>query len=335
MFTATRTTTMKAITHDSYGGPEQLRLVQRAAPQPADDEVLLKVAAAGLDRGTWHLMHGLPYIIRPAFGLRAPRQPIPGLDVAGTVVAVGADVTNLAVGDSVFGFAKGSFAEYAVADPNKLAPMPSGLEPAAAAALGVSGLTALGAVYDKAHVKAGQRVLITGASGGVGSYAVQLAADLGAEVTGVCSASKAEFVRSLGATRVLDYTAGPISAEQPFDVIIDIAGLTSVRQLRALLTKTGTIVMVGGEGDNRWTSGFGRTLRAAMLSPFIKQNITMFLSSERSEDLVRLAALVERGAATPRLDRVLPLAEAPTAMELLEQGHIRGKIALTTDSSLN
>ena len=328
MLTTIETTTMRAITQANYGGAEQMLLAQRSVPQPKDDEVLLEVAAAGLDRGTWHLMHGLPYIIRPAFGMRGPRQPVPGLDVAGTVAAVGAKVTDFAVGDAVFGFAKGSFAEYAVADPGKLALMPAGIEPTAAAALGVSGLTALGAVHDKSQVKAGQRVLITGASGGVGSYAVQMATALGAEVTGVCSGSKSGFVRSLGATQVLDYTAGPITADQPFDVIIDIAGLTKVRQLRKLLTKTGTIVMVGGEGDNRWTSGFGRTVRAALISPFIKQNIVMFLASERHEDLVRLAELVEQGAVTPQLDQVLPLEQAPAAMELLETGQIRGKVAL-------
>ena len=332
MLTTIETTTMRAITQANYGGAEQMLLAQRSVPQPKDDEVLLEVAAAGLDRGTWHLMHGLPYIIRPAFGMRGPRQPVPGLDVAGTVAAVGAKVTDFAVGDAVFGFAKGSFAEYAVADPGKLALMPAGIEPTAAAALGVSGLTALGAVHDKSQVKAGQRVLITGASGGVGSYAVQMATALGAEVTGVCSGSKSGFVRSLGATQVLDYTAGPITADQPFDVIIDIAGLTKVRQLRKLLTKTGTIVMVGGEGDNRWTSGFGRTVRAALISPFIKQNIVMFLASERHEDLVRLAELVEQGAVTPQLDQVLPLEQAPAAMELLETGQIRGKVALVVGS---
>ena len=332
MLTTIETTNMRAITQENYGGAEQMQLMQRSVPQPKDDEVLLAVAAAGLDRGTWHLMHGLPYIIRPAFGMRSPRQPVPGLDVAGMVAAVGAKVTDFAVGDAVFGFAKGSFAEYAVADPGKLALMPAGIEPTAAAALGVSGLTALGAVHDKAQVKAGQRVLITGASGGVGSYAVQMAAALGAEVTGVCSGSKADFVRSLGATQVLDYTAGPITADQPFDVIIDIAGLTKVRQLRKLLTKTGTIVMVGGEGDNRWTSGFGRTVRAALISPFIKQNIVMFLASERHEDLVRLAELVEQGAVTPQLDQVLPLEQAPAAMELLEKGQIRGKVALAVQN---
>ncbi len=332
MLTTIETTTMRAITQENYGGAEQMQLMQRSVPQPKDNEVLLEVAAAGLDRGTWHLMHGLPYIIRPAFGMRGPRQPVPGLDVAGTVAAVGAKVTDFAAGDAVFGFAKGSFAEYAVADPGKLALMPAGIEPTAAAALGVSGLTALGAVHDKAQVKAGQRVLITGASGGVGSYAVQMAAALGAEVTGVCSGSKSGFVRSLGATRVLDYTAGPITADQPFDVIIDIAGLTKVRQLRKLLTKTGTIVMVGGEGDNRWTSGFGRTVRAALISPFIKQNIVMFLASERHEDLVRLAELVEQGVVTPQLDQVLPLEQAPAAMELLEKGQVHGKVALAVQN---
>ena len=328
MLTETDTTTMKAIAQEHYGGTEQLQLVQRPVPQPQEGEVLLEVAAAGMDRGTWHMMRGLPYIIRPAFGIRAPRQPIPGLDVAGVVVAVGAEVSDFAVGDAVFGFAKGSFAEYAIADPGKLAMMPTGVDSAAAAALGVSGLTALGAVYDKGQVSAGQRVLITGASGGVGSYAVQMAADLGAEVTGVCSGDKSDFMTSLGATHVWDYTRGPIAATQPFDVIIDIAGMTPVRQLRKILTKTGTIVMVGGEGDNRWTSGFGRTIRATFLSLFIRQNIVMFLASERHEDLVRLAKLVESGAVKTPIDRVLPLEEAPAAMELLEEGRIRGKVAL-------
>ncbi len=331
---ATTTEVMKAVVQDTYGDASVLQIAERSIPTPKDDQVLIKVEAAGLDRGTWHLMHGIPYIIRPAFGFTRPRQPVPGRDVAGRVAAVGSAVTEFAVGDAVFGIAPGSFAEFAVTEADKLLYLPEGLPFVEAAALGISGLTALGAVVDKAQVKAGQRVLITGAAGGVGSYAVQIAAGTGAHVTGVCSGSKSEYVSGLGADHTVDYTRDPITATNaPYDVIIEIAGMTPVKELRKVLTPTGTIVFVGGEGTNKLTSGFGRTMWAAAKSPFIKQNLTMMLASESATDLARLLELVVDGVVRVPIDSVYPLDEASAAMHRLESGAPCGKIGIAIEGS--
>lgn len=321
--------TMSAIVQRAYGGPEVLEPGELAVPEVAADEVLVEVHAAGMDRGTWHVMTGLPRMVRPVFGLRRPKQPVPGLDVAGTVVSVGAEVTRFAVGDEVFGVAQGSFAQYAAAKEAKLAPKPPSTTWEQAAIVPISGLTAIQAVHT-AEVRPGQRVLVLGASGGVGSYAVQVAKADGAEVTGVASGPKLDFVRSLGADHVVDHTReDPLAEADRYDVIIDIAGRPSLGRLRRSLTRDGRAVIVGGEGGGSITGGFGRSVRAALLSPFVRQTLTMFVSKERHEELLELAELIEAGQVTPPVDRSYPLAEAADAMRHLEGGGVRGKVAIT------
>lgn len=327
-------TTMRAITQDAYGNAEVLREDQVAVPGIEDDEVLLRVHAAGLDRGTWHLMSGRPRLIRIlGFGLRRPKQRVPGIDVAGTVVALGPAVTDLAVGDRVFGIARGSFAEYAAAKATKLAPMPSTLTAEQAAVVPISGLTALQAVCDTGRVQAGQRVLVLGASGGVGSYAVQIAKACGAEVTGVCSTAKLDLVRGLGADHVLDHTRDDFAdGTHRYDLIIDLGGNPPLSRLRRALTPTGTAVVVGGEEGGSWTGGFGRTLRAPLLSLFVRQRLAMFMCAERGSDLARLTALIEDGSVTPALHRTYALSEVPGAMRDLVGGHVRGKVAIRVNA---
>ena len=281
--------TMQAIVHDVYGSADVLRLARITPPEIADHQVLLRVRAAGLDRGTWHFMSGLPYLGRLAFGIRRPKNPVLGRDVAGTVVAVGSAVTRFAVGDEVFGIAPGAFAEYAAAREDKLARKPANATFEQAAAVPVSALTALQALTDVGRVQPGQKVLITGASGGVGSYAVQLAKAFGAEVTGVCSTAKVDLVRSLGADHVVDRTREDFAdGAHRYDLILDIAGNPTLSRLRRALTPTGTAVIVGGEEGGSWTGGLDRQLRAMVLSWFVRQRLTSFLSRERAADLERL-----------------------------------------------
>ena len=270
---------MRAIVQDGYGSADVLGLARIPRPTPGANEVLLQVHAAGLDRGQWHLMTGRPYLVRPVAGVRGPRNPVMGLDVAGTVVAAGSAVTRFAAGDEVFGFGRGTFAEYAVARENKLASKPANASFEQAAVVPVSGVTALLALTDAGHVKQGQKVLITGASGGVGSYAVQLAAAFGAEVTGVCSTAKTGLVQSLGAAHVIDYTQDDFAdSGHRYDLIIDIAGNPSLSRLRSALTPAGTAVLTGGEDGGNWT-GMGRQFRALALSPFLRQRLTMVTPS--------------------------------------------------------
>jgi NADPH:quinone reductase-like Zn-dependent oxidoreductase len=328
------TTSMHAIVQTSYGGADQFVLGVVSRPAIGADEVLIEVAAAGLDRGTWHLMAGLPYVMRLGFGLRRPKSPVPGLDVAGTVVAVGNEVTRFALGDEVFGIGRGAFAEYAVATENKLARMPSNLTFDEAAAVPVSGLTALQAVRDVARIEAGQQVLIVGASGGVGSFAVQVAAAQGAHVTGVCSTSKVDLVRSLGAEAVIDYRAESFAERgEMYDVILDIGGNTPLSRLRRVLASDGTLVIVGGEEGGRWIGGVDRQIRAMALSPFVGQRLTSFISKERGTDLDVLRALIEAGTITPVVERTYPLSEAPEAMRQLENGEARGKLVIAIRST--
>jgi NADPH:quinone reductase-like Zn-dependent oxidoreductase len=321
--------TMRAIVQDGYGSADVLRSAQIARPAIGGAEVLLRVHAAGLDRGTWHLMAGRPYLVRLAVGLRGPRKPVPGLDVAGTVVAVGPDVTRFSVGDEVFGFGQGSFAEYAAARESKLAAKPANASFEQAAAVPVSAVTALLALTDVGQVTAGQKVLITGASGGVGSYAVQLAKAFGAEVTGVCSASKMDLVRSLGASHVLDYTQDDFAdGTRRYDLIVDIAGNPSLSRLRRALTPTGTAVIVGGEDSGNWT-GMGRQLRALARSPFLRQRLAIVTPRQRSADLDRLTSLIEAGTVTPSIGATYPLDQVPQALRYLEAGQARGKVVIT------
>ena len=323
-------TTHRAIVQDRYGDAGVLRLAEIAVPRPGKGEVLLRVHAAGLDRGTWHLMTGKPYLLRLAFGLRGPRNPVLGLDVSGTVIATGSRVTKFAVGDEVYGIGRGSFAEYAVARTDKLAPKPTTLSFAQAAVVPISGGTALQALTDRGHLEPGQRVLVIGASGGVGSYAVQIAKALGAEVTGVASAAKADLVRSLGADHVIDYTREDFAdTADRYDLVLDIAGNPRLRRLRQALSPTGTAVIVGGENGGNLTGGMSRNLRALALSPFVSQRLTGLVSKERASDLDRLTGLIDAGQVTPRIDRTYPLDEAAEAMRRLAAGQVRGKVAIT------
>ena len=322
---------MKAIVHDVYGSADVLQLRDVDRPEIADDEVLVRVHAAGVDRGAWHVMTGLPYPIRLAgYGLRAPKNPVLGMDLAGVVEAVGSDVSRFRPGDEVFGVGKGSYAEYAPALESKLAPKPANLGFEQAAVVAVSGLTALQGLRDHGQLRPGQSVLIIGASGGVGTYAVQLAKAFGAEVTGVCSTAKVDMVRSIGADHVIDYTQDDFAqGERRYDLILDIGGNASLSRLRRALTPKGTLVIAGGETGGRWLGGSDRQIRALVLSRFVSQRLGTFISRENHEDMVVLKELIEAGQVTPVIDRSYPLSEVPEAIRYLEQGHARGKVVIT------
>jgi NADPH:quinone reductase-like Zn-dependent oxidoreductase len=321
---------MRAIVQDTYGSADVLRLAHIARPAPGNGEALVRVHAAGLDRGTWHLMTGRPYLQRLVLGYRGPKNPVSGRDVAGTVVAVGPAVTAFAVGDEVYGIGRGSFAEYTVARTDKLARKPATITFEQAAVVPVSAMTALRALTDVGRVKAGQHVLITGASGGVGSYAIQLAKAFGADVTGACSTSKMDLVRSLGADHVIDYTRDDFAhGDTRYDLILDIAGNPTISRLRRALTPTGTAVLVGGEEGGDLTGGMNRQLAALATSPFVRQRLTMSVPKESATDLNRLTELIEAGKVVPSVDRIYPLDQAPQAMRHLEAGNVRGKVAIT------
>ncbi|MGZ4533989.1 MAG: NAD(P)-dependent alcohol dehydrogenase, partial [Nocardioidaceae bacterium] len=313
-----------------YGGPDTLELREVPAPAPGRGEVLVRVRAVGIDRGTWHLMHGLPLLVRLGLGFRGPRQPTPGRALAGVVEAVGEGVTRFAVGDEVFGTASGSLAELVVASEGRLARKPGSLTFAEAAAVPISAQTALQGLRNIGRVEAGQAVLVIGASGGVGSYAVQLAKAFGAEVTAVCSTGKADLVRSLGADHVIDYTRSDIAeGGRRYDLVLDIAGSRHVAELRRVLTDRGTLVIVGGEGGGRVFGGLERQLGAAVLSPFVRHRLTMFVASENGADLETLTALVDRGAVRPAVDQVFSFESAADAIRRFESGQARGKVVVT------
>lgn len=313
---------MKAIVQEQYGS---FGLADLDRPTPRDNELLVRVRAAGVDPGVWHLTAGLPYLVRLGTGLRRPRNPVPGMDVAGVVEAVGKDVSGFAVGDEVFGVCAGAFAEYARARADQCAPKPANLTFEQAAVVAVSGSTALLAC-DTGRVRAGQEVLVIGAGGGVGSYAVQLARAAGARVTGVCSAAKAELVRSLGAAHVIDYTREDLTGR--YDVVVDTAGNRPLARLRRLLTDRGTLVIIGGEGGGRWLGGLGRSARALLLTPFLRHRLRAPISMIRAEHLRRLREAVEAGDLTPVVDRTYPLAEAADAVRHVHGGHATGKVVL-------
>lgn len=321
--------TMRAIVQNSYGGVETWRTGEIAVPQIADKQVLVKIAAAGLDRGTWHVMTGQPYLGRLAFGIRKPKYPVPGRDLAGTVVAVGSSVTRFVVGDAVFGIGIGSFSEYAAASEDKLARIPANLTSEQAAVVPISGLTAIHALRDAGRLQKDQEVLVVGASGGVGSFAVQLAKAFGANVTGVCRTDKVEFVRTLGADRVVDYTQNDFAdGTQLFDLVVDIGGSSPLSRLRRALIAKGTLVIVGGEDGGKLT-GMGRQVRALILSPFISQRLTMLVPKENYSDLERLAEFIEVGAVTPSVDGEYALEQAADAMGQLVAGKVQGKLVIT------
>jgi NADPH:quinone reductase-like Zn-dependent oxidoreductase len=329
--------TMAAIVQDEYGPePEAvLRLGRIDSPTIGADEVLVRVHAASVDRGTWHVMAGLPYPIRLAgFGFRKPKSANPGRSLAGVIEAIGTDVAGFNPGDAVFGIAVGSFAEYAAVGTNKLAPKPANLSFEQAAAVPISGLTALQAVRDHGRVKAGQSVLIVGASGGVGTFTVQIAKAFDAEVTGVCSTAKLDTVRALGADHVIDYTHEDFTdSTSRYDVILDIGGNRRLSHLRRALTPRGRLVIVGGETDGRWLGGSDRQLRALALSPFISQKLGTFVASENAEDLIVLRDLIEAGKLAPAIDRTYPLSEVPAALRYLLDGHAQGKVVISPVST--
>lgn len=322
---------MKAIVQDTYGSTDVLELKDIDKPEIGDDDVLVRVRAAGVDPGVWHLMTGLPYLIRiMGFGLRAPKARVRGMDVAGQVEAVGRNVTRFRAGDEVFGTCGGSFAEYACAGEEKFAPKPANVTFEQAAAVPISGFTALQGLRDKGKVQVGQRVLIIGAAGGVGTFAVQLAKAFGADVTGVCGTTKEDTVRSIGADHVIDYTRDDFARTgRRYDVILDTAGNRPLSHLRRALTPRGTLVIVGGEGGDRWIGGTDRLIRALVLSPFVRHKLRTFVSVERKEDLLFLKEFIEAGKVTPVIDRTYPLSEVPEAIRYLEEGHARGKVVIT------
>jgi NADPH:quinone reductase-like Zn-dependent oxidoreductase len=322
---------MPAIVRSEYGSADVLSLAEIDRPSIGPSDVLVEVRAAGLDRGTWHIMAGLPYAIRLAgYGVRAPKNPVLGSDVAGVVAAVGDDVTRFQAGDDVFGIGRGSFAEYTAAAEDKLARKPSALTFEQAAAVPISGLTALRGLCDVGRLQAGQHVLVIGASGGVGTHAVQIAKALGAEVTGVCSTSKVDLVGSIGADHVLDYTREDFAAGgTTYDLILDIGGNASLARLRRALTPRGTLVIAGGEKPGRWLAGADRQLRALALSPFLGQRLTTFVCKEHFSGLARLSTVIDDGRLVPVIERSFALADVPEAMRHLVSGHARGKLVIT------
>jgi NADPH:quinone reductase-like Zn-dependent oxidoreductase len=321
---------MRAIVQEAYGSADVLHLASIGRPAIGEKEVLVRVHAAGLDRGTWHVTTGLPYALRLVYGLRAPKNPVPGLDLAGTVAAVGAAVTRFSVGDEVYGFGKGPFAEYAAAHENKLARKPANLTFEQASVVPVSASTALQALRAAGPITPGQKVLVLGASGGVGSYAVQLAKAAGAEVTGVSSTTKQDLVHSFGADHVIDYTRQDFAdGSERYDLILDIAGNPTLARLRRALTATGTAVIIGGEEGGSWTGSMDRQLRALALNPFISQRLTMVMGKENATDLEHLRGLIEAGTLTPVIDRTYALEQVPEAMRYFDAGKARGKIAIT------
>ncbi len=315
---------MQAIVQDTYGSADVLQLREIDRPQVGADEVLIRVHAAGVDFGVWHLMAGFPYAVRLVMGVRKPRNPVRGMEVAGVIEAIGTNVTAFKPGDEVFGISEGSFAEYARASQTKLLHKPSNLSFEQAAVVPISATTALVGLR-AAKVETGQKVLVIGAGGGVGSYAVQLARSMGAEVTGVCSTSKLEFVRSIGATHAIDYTREDFAdGTRKYDVIIDLAGSRSVSHLRRALTPTGALVILGGEGGGRWL-GMGRQLWSQIVGLFSRQTFRSPIGLVNQKDLGVLKEIIEAGKVTPIIDRSYPLSEVPTAVRVLAEGHSRGK----------
>jgi NADPH:quinone reductase-like Zn-dependent oxidoreductase len=320
---------MKAIVQDQYGSADVLQLRDINRPEVGLDDVLIRVHAAGVHIGDWHLMSGEPYLMRViGFGFRGPKARVRGMDVAGVVEAVGQNVTRFQSGDEVFGTCDGSFAEYASARADMLALKPANLTFEQAAALPTSAFTALQALRT-GGIQPGQKVLIVGASGGVGLFAVQITKSFGAEVTGVCSTAKVDMVRAVGADHVIDYTKQDFTrGAQQYDLILDMGGNRSLSQLRRALTPTGTLVLVGGEGGDRWI-GIGRSLQALVVSPFVSHNLRPVSSKPNQADLQILKELVDAGKVTPVIDRTYSLSEVSDAIRYLHQGCARGKLVIS------
>ncbi len=322
---------MKAVIQDTYGSPEVMELRDIDKPEIGDNEVLIGVRAAGVNPADWAIMSGFPYVARPVYGLRKPNNAVRGTDVAGIVEAVGSGVTRFQPSDEVFGSADGSYADYASASEDTLAKKPTNLTFEQAATVPMAGLVALQALR---NVEAGQKVLINGASGGIGTFAVQIAKSLGAQVTGVCSTRNVDLVRSIGADQVIDYTKEDFTqGEQRYDLILDNVSNHSLSDLRRALTPTGTLVPNGGRFDKRWLASGGRVISAHLIFRFVSQSLRTFVISTKHEDLVVLKDLIEAGKVTPVIDRTYPLSETAQALGHVGQGHARGKTAISVPSA--
>jgi NADPH:quinone reductase-like Zn-dependent oxidoreductase len=320
---------MKAVTRTVYGPAEGLSFDEVPMPEVGETDVLVKMHASSVNPYDWHLLRGEPYLLRVGAGYRRPKNHDMGIDAAGTVVAVGGKVTRFEMGDNVFGIARGAFAEYAAADEKRLAAKPDAMTFEAAASLPCAGNTALLAVRDKGQVTSGMSVLVNGASGGVGSYAVQIAKSLGAEVTGVCSSRNVELVRSIGAADVIDYSRDDFARQtRRYDVIVDTIGNRSLRDLRRALKPRGTLVIAGG-GSGKWFRPLALLVKAVVVAPFVRQQIRGFMSIVTTENLETLSALVTSGDVVPLIDRQYSLSETPTALGYVEEGHARGKVVIT------
>ncbi len=327
---------MKAIVYHDYGSPDVLKCEEIEKPTAGDNEVLIQVRAASVNPLDWHLMRGKPYIARLLFGLRKPRLTRPGVDVAGQVEAVGRNVTQFKPGDEVFGGCRGAFAEYVCARENKLALKPANVTFEQAAAVPVAALTALQGLRDKGRIQPGQKVLINGAAGGVGTFAVQIAKSFGADVTGVCSARNVDMVRSIGADHVIDYTQEDFAqSRQRYDLMLDNVGNRSLSDYRRVLPSKGILVLNGGgslgQNEGRGIGPLARSIAALVLSPFTSRKVVTFLASIDKDDLVVLKELMEAKKITPVIDRCYPLSEVPEAIRYLEEGHARGKIVITVE----
>jgi NADPH:quinone reductase-like Zn-dependent oxidoreductase len=322
---------LKAITYHRYGSPDVLEFQEVDEPVVQDDDVLVRVRAASANPRDWHFMRGLPYVIRPQFGLRAPKNPLLGSDVAGQVEAVGRNVTRFRPGDEVFtDVVTGGFAECTRVQEDLVAPKPANLTFEQAAAVPLAALTALQGLRDHGRVQPGQKVLILGASGGVGTFAVQIAKWLGADVTGVCSTRNVDLVRSLGADHVIDYTKEDfVQRGQQYDLILQLAGTGSPSGFRPALTPKGTLLLSSGEARGRWFGPITRIIKAIALSPLVSQRLSPFEAKRSGQDLQVMKELIEEGTVTPVIDRTYSLSDVPAAMRYLEEGHARGKIVIT------
>jgi len=321
---------MKAIVHHDYGSPDVLKCVESEKPVPGDNEALIRVRAASVNPLDWHFMRGMPYFVRLPAGLFKPKDRRLGVDVAGQVEAVGRNVSQFKPGDEVFGGCRGAFAEYACASESSLAVKPDNVTFEKAACIGVAALTALQGLRDKGELQSGQKVLINGASGGVGTFAVQIAKAFGADVTGVCSTKNLDLVRSIGADRIIDYTRQDFTKSgQHYDLIFDCMGNHSLSACRRVLNPKGRYIVIGGPGG-RWMIGtLARAMLASVLSRFISQKLFMIMARQSKEDLIVLSELTTNGKVKPVIDKCYSLLEVPDAIRYLEAGHARGKVVIT------
>ena len=327
---------MKAIVQERFGPPEDLRLADIDVPEAGPDQVLVRVRAAALNPYDWHMLRGDPYIARlmGGVGFTRPKARVAGIDAAGVVETVGDNVRDLQVGDEVLGFCAGAFAEYALARGDRVVPKPAGMTFEEAAALPLAAITALVALRDVGRVRSGQRVLVNGAGGGIGTYAVQIGVALGAEVAGVCGTDKAGLVRSLGATEVIDYTVEDFTERRGrYDMILDNVGNRSLRDVRRALTPTGTLALNGGGAPGKLFGAVGNIVRAVVVNGVVRQRLKPFIAKPTREDLLTLTGYVEDGKLTSVVGETYPLAEAAKGLRIVEQGHARGKIVLTVDGN--